>query len=241
MSRDYYLETSKLKCESAVNDYAGVYTQEQIDSFEEKMRVMRDEYDCNVVAVIINNPEWDSSELTAPEQLSESFLNLDSHKSTVVLWLNICRDNRALYVLGYGSAEFKITGDEADEIARDLQGYVKDAQREKQDNLTCYAAMMDEFIAVSDKEMRRPYFYLSWWFHLILGIAAGIIVVAVLVHNAGGKMTVDGKTYMNQGFSKLLGRRDTYIYTSYVRTKKSSSSSGGGGGGHSHSSGGGRF
>lgn len=240
---DFYLagNGNSLKVESAVNDYAGIYTQEQIASFEEKLRKMREEYDCNVVAFVIDNNEWNSSELSAPEKASEYFLNLDSHKSTVVLWLNVCRNNRSLYVLGYGSAEHKINSGEADRLAKDLQGYVKEAQSGAEDAQFKYIQMMNEFIGRSDQEMRTPYFFLTWWFHLGLGLLAGTIVVLVLVKNSGGKMTTDGRTYMNKSFSELLGRRDIYTHTTYVRTRKSSSSSGGGGGGHSHSSGGGRF
>lgn len=241
---DFYLagNGNSLKVESAVNDYAGIYTQEQIASFEEKLRKMREEYDCNVVAFVIDNNEWNSSELSAPEKASEYFLNLDSHKSTVVLWLNVCRNNRSLYVLGYGSAEHKINSGEADRLAKDLQDYVREAQSGVEDAQFKYIQMMNEFIGRSDQEMRTPYFFLTWWFHLGLGLLAGTIVVLILVKNSGGKMTTDGRTYMNKSFSELLGRRDIYTHTTYVRTRKSSSSSsGGGGGGHSHSSGGGRF
>ncbi|MCI8962534.1 MAG: hypothetical protein HFG37_02320 [Eubacterium sp.] len=241
---DYYLEGNgnSLKRESAVNDYAGIYTQDQIAAFEEKMRMMREEYDCNVVAFVIDNNEWNSSERSAPERASEYFLNLDSHKSTVVLWLNICQNNRSLYILGYGSAEHKITDGEADRLAKDLQGYVKAAQSGAGDAQSQYTQMMDEFISQSDQEMRTPYFFLAWWFHLGLGLLVGTIVVLILVRNSGGKMTTNGKTYMNKSFSGLIGRRDIYTHTTYVRTRKSSSSgSRSGGGGRSHSSGGGRF
>lgn len=241
---DYYLEGNgnSLKRESAVNDYAGIYTQDQIAAFEGKMRKMREEYDCNVVVFVIDNNQWNSSERSAPERASEYFLNLDSHKSTVVLWLNICQNNRSLYILGYGSAEHKITDGEADRLAKDLQGYVKAAQSGAGDVQSQYTQMMDEFISQSDQEMRTPYFFLAWWFQLGLGLLTGTIVVLILVRNSGGKMTTNGKTYMNKSFSELIGRRDIYTHTTYVRTRKSSSSSGSrSGGGRSHSSGGGRF
>lgn len=239
----YYLagDASALKRESAVNDFAGIYTPEQITAFETEMQKMREEYDCNVMAFIIDNDSWNSSELSAPENVSEDFLPLDDHKSTVVLWLNVCRTNRSLYILGYGSAEFKITDDEADIIAHGLQSYVKEQQSSGAEGNEKYVQMMESFIRQTDTEMRRPYFFLSWWFHLAVGAVIALIVVLVLVRNTAGKMTTSGRTYLNQAFSQIIGRQDIYTHTTYVRTKKSSSSGGGGGGGHSHSSGGGRF
>lgn len=228
------------KVESAVNDFAGIYTEDEIRSFEEKMKTMSEDYDCNVIAVILDNAIYDSSNQRAAENFSERFLNLDGHKSTVVLWLNVCQTNRSLYLLGYGSAEYKIMNDEADDIARNLQDYVKRQQSGESVGNLLYVHMMNAFIEATDTEMRHPYFFLTWWFHLVLGLLLGLIVVCVLVKNIGGKMTADGKTYMDKSFSQVLGRRDIYTHTTYVRTRKSSSS-GGHGGGHSHSSGGGRF
>lgn len=119
---------------------------------------------------------------------------------------------------------------------------MKAAQSGAGDAQSQYTQMMDEFISQSDQEMRTPYFFLAWWFQLGLGLLVGTIVVLILVRNSGGKMTTNGKTYMNKSFSGLIGRRDIYTHTTYVRTRKSSSSSGSrSGGGRSHSSGGGRF
>lgn len=236
---------TEIKSESAVNDYAAVYSGEQIASFEQKMRAMREEYDCNVVAFLIDSDERSTSELSAPEFVSEQYLNLDAHKSTVVLWLNICPQNRSLRVLGYGTAERKLDDSDADNLAKTLQDYVKRQQSSSQGDFSLYVEMMDTFLSETDSEMRQPYFYLTWQFHLLLGAVAGLIVILVLLRNIGGKMTTNGMTYMDQSRSGLIGRRDIYTHTTYVRTKKSSSSgssSGGGSrGGHSHSSGGGRF
>lgn len=237
---DYFLPGAP-KTQKCVNDFAGVYTEEEIRSFELKMQKMQEEYDCNVAAVVLDEKEYASSELSAPEAFSEKFLNLDGYKSTVVLWLNVCRDNRSIYLLGYGSAEGKITNSDADHITDDLKQYVIRQQREDYYDNHLYVEMMNDFIDQVDTEMRRPYFFLTWWFQLALGVILGLIVVVVLVRNIGGKMTTTGRTYLNKTFSEMIGRRDTYTHTTYVRTRKSSSRGRSGGGGHSHSSGGGRF
>ena len=189
---------AEIKSESAVNDYAAVYTGEQIAAFEQKMQAMREEYDCNVVAFLINSDEWSASAPSAPELVSERYLDLDAHKSTVVLWLNICPRNRTLDVLGYGTAERKIDDSDADELAIKLQDYVKRQQSGSPGDFSLYVEMMDTFLSETDAEMRKPFFYLTWQFHLLLGAVAGLIVILVLLRNVGGKMTTNGRTCMDQ-------------------------------------------
>jgi uncharacterized protein len=93
------------------------------------------------------------------------------------------------------------------------------------------------------------------WFQLLAAVIIGIIVVAIMAYNSGGKMTTGGNTYMDSGNSGLIGRRDDYVRTQVTRVRKpqnNNNNQGGGfnaggfrggssGGGRSHSSGGGKF
>lgn len=93
------------------------------------------------------------------------------------------------------------------------------------------------------------------WFQLLAAVIIGIIAVAIMAYNSGGKMTTGGNTYMDSGNSGLIGRRDDYVRTQVTRVRKpqnNNNNQGGGfnaggfrggssGGGRSHSSGGGKF
>ncbi|WP_312369294.1 TPM domain-containing protein [Lachnoclostridium sp.] len=92
------------------------------------------------------------------------------------------------------------------------------------------------------------------WFQLLAAIIIGVITVAIMASRSGGRVTINNHTYLNEGNSGIVARRDDYISTSVTKVKRpepnhttntSSSgggrSSGGGGvssGGRSHSGGG---
>lgn len=95
------------------------------------------------------------------------------------------------------------------------------------------------------------------WVQLIIAIIIGVVTVAIMAYNSGGKMTAGSNNYIDQGHSGLIGRRDDYIRTTVTRVRRpqnnntSGHAKGGfnaggfrGGissGGRSHSSGGRKF
>jgi uncharacterized protein len=96
------------------------------------------------------------------------------------------------------------------------------------------------------------------WFQLLAAIIIGVITVAIMASRSGGRVTTNNHTYLNEGNSGLVARRDDYISTSVTKVKRpepnnttnttshgsfsgGGRSSGGGGvssGGRSHSGGG---
>lgn len=93
------------------------------------------------------------------------------------------------------------------------------------------------------------------WFQILAAILIGVITVAIMASRSGGRVTINNHTYLNEGNSGIVARRDDYISTSVTKVKRpepnnnttnttnhgSFRSSGGGGvssGGRSHSGGG---
>ncbi len=83
-------------------------------------------------------------------------------------------------------------------------------------------------------------------FQFIICLIAGIVPVAIIAYNSGGRTTVNSHTYLDINNSRVIGSFDRYTHTTVKRTAKprdngsSGGGSSGGGGGGSHSSGGGR-
>lgn len=92
---------------------------------------------------------------------------------------------------------------------------------------------------------------------LVISLVIGAVVVGIMAHNSGGKMTAGSNTYFDPNNSGLIGRRDQYLRTRVTKVKKPTQNNNQGGkggglnsggfrggvssGGHSHSSSRGKF
>ncbi len=85
---------------------------------------------------------------------------------------------------------------------------------------------------------KEPFNYIGHGIILLISLAIATAVIIYLVKTAGGKMTVNHRTYSN-GSAEVIGKHDQYLHTTTTRRTISRSSSGGGGG--SSRGGGGRF
>lgn len=59
----------------------------------------------------------------------------------------------------------------------------------------------------------------KWWFQLIAAVAVAGIAVAVMLFNSGGRVTVNGQTYIDNRTSDVIDQYDTYIRTTVTREK----------------------
>ncbi|WP_255223025.1 TPM domain-containing protein [Paenibacillus sp. 7541] len=84
------------------------------------------------------------------------------------------------------------------------------------------------------------------WVQIGISVVIGGVVVGLMLYNAGGRVTVNGRTYENSSVSGVRARRDQYLHTTTTKRKiERNNNSGGGGfggggggrtsGGHSHS------
>jgi uncharacterized protein len=89
--------------------------------------------------------------------------------------------------------------------------------------------------------------FFMWWFQLIASLVVAGIVVTIMAYRSGGRVTVNGQTYMDHDKSSVIGKHDNFTHQTVTRQRKpqNNTSSGGGGGitggGHSHSGSRGKF
>jgi uncharacterized protein len=73
------------------------------------------------------------------------------------------------------------------------------------------------------------------WVLLAAALVIGAVAVGIMAFNAGGRMTVNGNSYIDPNHSGLIGRSDDYIRTQVTRVHKPQNNSnnnfGGGSGG----------
>lgn len=91
-----------------------------------------------------------------------------------------------------------------------------------------------------------PAFFYHWGFQLIISLVLAGIVVSIMVFQSGGRVTVNGNTYMDKRNSKIVNRHDRFIRKTVTKQRKPQNNNPGGGGGitgggHSHSGSRGKF
>ncbi|WP_409271876.1 TPM domain-containing protein [Neobacillus sp. SCS-31] len=94
--------------------------------------------------------------------------------------------------------------------------------------------------------------FFRWWFQLIVSLIIAGVVVMIMAYGAGGRVTVNARTYMDSHRSKVVNQYDNFVRQTVTKQRKPSTNTnsgiggGGGGGGvtrggHSHSGSRGKF
>ena len=238
-------------------DEAGLLSTSELDDLGEKCITYGD--DASIGIFILTHE--DSSAVDG-EVYIENFYDSSlkgQYTDSVILLVDMA--NRDVVLEGYGTAETYIHSQRGDVIISDITPYLSDG-----DYVTAFEMFIEEANSymkdTSDPNYSRDYtpapedgssttkdsILTNVFFQLLVSLGIGAITVGIMAYNAGGKMTVSGNTYIDQGHSGLIGRRDDYIRTTVTRVRKpkENSSSGGfhggiSGGGSSHSTSRGSF
>lgn len=184
------------------------------------------------------------------------------HGNTAILAIDM--EQRDIYLAGFKKAEDALDNETLDNIREEITPALSDG-----DYLEAFSTFMHEsaYYLVDDPanlendydysdidEARNEYreennasgmpaFFFHWGFQLIASLVIAGIIVSIMVFQSGGKVTVDGNTYMDN--SKIINRQDRFIRKTVTKQRKPQNNSGGGGGitggGHSHSGSRGKF
>jgi uncharacterized protein len=66
------------------------------------------------------------------------------------------------------------------------------------------------------------------WFQVAVALVVGAVTVGVMAANAGGRVTVNDRTYLDEKRSGVVAKRDQFIHKTVTKTKIEKPSSGGG-------------
>lgn len=156
---------------------------------------------------------------------------------------------REVIIVGFGEAEAYLNSDRIHLMINKMTPFLSDGD---------YNTALTKFIKLSSQYMKinpslnPDNLFLKLWFQAIISFVIGLVVVAIMAFQSGGKITVNEETYLDHNDSKILAKQDDYIRTTLTKVQKpkptnTGSGSGGGlgggtsSGGHSHSSGRGSF
>lgn len=234
-----------------VYDKAELLTTDQIASLESTMAELQTRTE--VTTYILTDT---SSNGMSRRDYMEAFFDQQSAKDSALIFVNMESGNRGVEIQGYGTAEFTINGSRIEYILDEVTPYLKDGAY--YDAFTTFLSKVDYYVnkdpdtdttthapdtdyPESDKYYTPDENYNqqtgakdilgNLWVQLAISLLIGGGAVAGMAFNMGGRMTVNGQTYLDASHSKVVASHDQYLRTTTTRVRKPKANSGGGGGG----------
>ena len=234
-----FLALNKTACaETIIQDDAEIISSDEEKKLQGLCDKILKEYDTSVYI-------WTDSDISGSSNFTysmEMFVATHPDKNIIILMVGMCPGDRIYEVQGYGIAEEMVNNKRCGKILDDMHSDMA--------NGNYYSAMQifcQKSYTYMGRHPRLDNIIFSPVFQFIICLIAGIVPVAIIAYNSGGRTTVNSHTYLDINNSRVIGSFDRYTHTTVKRTAKprdndssGGSSSGGGGGGESHSSGGGR-
>lgn len=257
-----------------VYDYANLFSPDEISELEDLSRTKGQEGQVNIVFITT----YDLDGKTRKEYIEDLYDNSafgqnGEYSDTALILLNMDPADRGVEIQGYGMAEHYLHNDRIEHMLDDIVPLLSDEDyflaMEEFANQVAYYMNEDKGVntnPVYGDETSGSYygeasvdgesdyygeesFLDNILVRIIISLVIGGVAVGIMAYNSSGKVSTNNNTYLDQGNSRLVARRDRYIRTSTTRVKKPKEnssnsggrSSGGGGrssGGSSHSGGG---
>lgn len=200
----------------------------QLQNLAEKYGAKRD---ISYYIITIDDPGSGNVEDYTDAYYDDEIKTGDEEVDTIMLVIDM--KNREVDIGGFGSMHQYLDDARVDMIHDEIGADLSDGN---------YFAAMKEFLKTSydysgykiGANPQNPFYNI--FVQLLVAIVIGAGIVWGMVHNAGGKVTTNRRTYEDSERSQLLQRHDRYIRTSVTKRRKPKPKSGGGGG----SGGGGR-
>jgi uncharacterized protein len=148
------------------------------------------------------------------------------HGNAAILAIDL--KERDVFLAGFGKAETYLDAGRLDKIRAKITPHLSDGE---------YDEAFRKFIRLAHAYMGyRPgvnpdNILFRDWFQIAVALVVGAVTVGIMASNAGGRVTVNARTYLDEKRSGVVGRHDRFVNKTVTRRKIEKSSSGGGGGG----------
>ncbi len=233
---------AKTKSTSTPQEYENIFVFDQADILEmdnyyniqEQAQAMYDEHGVGVYTVIV--PEMSVKDERYIDDYVLNFAKNFTNKisisdDTILLFICVESGNRWREALAFGSIHKKLPNNRL----RTIQDSITPALTKGSyyNAIKVYYNLVNGYIMGAE-----PFNYIGHGIILAISLAIATALVIYLVKTAGGKMTVNHRTYSSNS-AKVVGRHDQYLHT--TTTRRTINRSSGGGGGGSSRGGGGRF
>ena len=245
-----------LNADQRVYDFYGKFSRTELDEIEDWICEKEQESGISI-RVFVAEMDMNEEKYFLEECADALCDNGYAEEDLVLMLLNLDYYNRGVCIQGYGRCESRVNDDRIEYILDDViecfseDEYVYGVKLFATE-AAYYAESANYHTYYKDNSFEGKMNRMPW--ALIALAPAGIAAIGVLCMKGsnGGKMTTNGKTYIQNDASCLTAKKDDYVRTSVSKTYSPRSSggssggrsSGGGGrsrGGRSHSGGSRRF
>ena len=241
----YATEIALIEDGNSVYDEANLLTSSEEDEIAEVLEDVSAAYETQLVIVTV--PELDSSIDYFAEGLYDTmgFGYGDSYDGVLLI---VCMDPRECSILCNGLAANTITPDTRDQILDAVASYLADG--DYAEAFLTFAEECEYYLDGSsansaastypdngNRERSEFTFGSTLLFSMVVGIVAGLIVVAILAGQLKSvKKQNQARDYVKAGSMHLTERSDIFLYRNVSRVKRDSGSSSSGSGSRSRSS-----
>lgn len=221
-----------------VYDQADLLTQDEIEALQKRCLEIAEEKELDIVIVTTDDAEGKSARDYADDFFDYNGFGYDEPMGTGILYL-IDMDNREGWISTSGEAIdyftdrriYQITGGIQPRLANaeyyesaelfldyveDFMGVLPDSGYDDDDEEAYTEEWYDDGGSYGDYQAGQKGFHVDLeqvLINLFMAAVIGGISVLVMVHNAGGKVTVNSHTYLNPNSVKFKQKRDVYTHT----------------------------
>lgn len=221
-----------------VYDEAGLLSSDEIRALQERCLKIAEEKELDIVIVTTDDAQGKSSRDYADDFFDYNDFGYEKPMGTGIIYL-IDMDNREGCVSTSGDAIDYFTDNRIYQITGNIQPYLANARYyESAEIFLNYVELFmgdlpDENAGYASDVGKKGFHvdFTEVMIYLFIAVIIGGVSVFIMVHNAGGKVTVNSRTYLNPNTVKFKQKRDVYTHTTTTsRTISDDSNSHSGGG-----------
>ena len=228
-----------------IYDGAQLLTEEEVAELETLSSALSEERNTAFIIITVNGTEGKTIVQYMEDFYDDRAPGFDRpHGNTALLIMDM--KERDVYLAGFKKAEKYLDSGRLDMIRHKITPDLSAGE---------YFQAFSAFITTAHDYMgyepgvNPENILFKWWFQLVVSILVAGVIVALMAYRSGGKVTVNGRTYLNSNQSGVVSRYDNFVRQTVTKVKKPSNDNnrgGGGGGGttgggHSYSGSGGKF
>ncbi|MBB6447426.1 TPM domain-containing protein [Bacillus benzoevorans] len=229
-----------------IYDNAQLLTKEETTQLELLSSELSKERNTAFVIITLNGTEGKTIVQYMEDFYDEQALGYDQpHGNTALLIMDM--QGRDVYLAGFKKAEQYLDSVRLEMIRNQITPDLSEGAYDKA--FSSFIETAYDYMGYEPGVNPENIFF-KWWFQLVLSITLAGVIVALMAYRSGGRVTVNGSTYIDKKQSAVISEYDQFVRETVTRVKKPSNPSNGGGGGggggttgggHSYSGSGGKF